>query len=196
METFAGKAKLAFARAGELFLPTGRLVAADPAFLKDAKPFEHRFEPDRYQVILTIAHYADKDQRIAAARVQISSRTPVRWTEARPVAYGVDSGLGCFIDAEAAAHLAALPKTAYERHWKTLMNALDKNYADTRSYTSVRVDSRTNATLVVFSSGFGDGGYASYFGHDDRGQLACLLTDFGLLYTPEEIEAMDDEEEE
>jgi Protein of unknown function (DUF4241) len=31
---------------------------------------------------------------------------------------------------------------------------------------------------VIFSSGFGDGYYASYFGYDGEGELVALMTDF------------------
>lgn len=35
--------------------------------------------------------------------------------------------------------------------------------------------------LVMFSSGWGDGCYGSYFGYAADGVLACLITDFGVL---------------
>jgi hypothetical protein len=39
----------------------------------------------------------------------------------------------------------------------------------------------TGANVVEFSSGWGDGCYASYWGLGDDGALCCLVTDFGLL---------------
>jgi hypothetical protein len=35
--------------------------------------------------------------------------------------------------------------------------------------------------LIAFSSGWGDGGYPSFFGYDSHDHLACLVTDFGVL---------------
>jgi hypothetical protein len=46
---------------------------------------------------------------------------------------------------------------------------------------SAVLDSETQANIVCFTSGEGDGCYASYFGLGADGTPACLVTDFGLL---------------
>jgi hypothetical protein len=46
---------------------------------------------------------------------------------------------------------------------------------------SAVLDPETGANIVAFSSGDGDGCYASYFGLAADGSAACLVTDFGLL---------------
>lgn len=35
--------------------------------------------------------------------------------------------------------------------------------------------------MAMFSTGWGDGSYASYIGYDAEGQIARLVTDFYLL---------------
>jgi hypothetical protein len=49
---------------------------------------------------------------------------------------------------------------------------------------SAVLDSATGANIVCFPSGYGDGGYASYFGLAVDGGAARLVTDFGLLTRP------------
>lgn len=39
----------------------------------------------------------------------------------------------------------------------------------------------SRANLIAFSSGWGDGGYASFFGYDARDSVVCLVTDFHVL---------------
>jgi hypothetical protein len=46
---------------------------------------------------------------------------------------------------------------------------------------SAVLDGETQANIVCFPSGEGDGSYASYFGLGADGTPACLVTDFGLL---------------
>jgi hypothetical protein len=51
-------------------------------------------------------------------------------------------------------------------------------------FRSAVLDSDTEANLICFPSGEGDGCYASYFGLAADGSAACLVTDFGLLVRP------------
>ena len=44
--------------------------------------------------------------------------------------------------------------------------------------------SQTGANLIVFSSGWDDACYASYFGYDAKGKAAERITDFSLLANP------------
>ena len=46
--------------------------------------------------------------------------------------------------------------------------------------------------MVAFSSGFGDGRYASYWGFDEENNLTCLVTDFGVLLESIEVEIVVD----
>nr|MCU0910302.1 DUF4241 domain-containing protein [Paracoccaceae bacterium] len=43
------------------------------------------------------------------------------------------------------------------------------------------VVTRAGLSMAVFSSGWGDGWYASYWGFDQSGCLCALVTDFGVL---------------
>jgi hypothetical protein len=46
---------------------------------------------------------------------------------------------------------------------------------------TVQVQAGTEGNLIAFSSGWGDGCYASFFGYDAHDNLVCLVTDFQVL---------------
>lgn len=193
LKSFAGPLETSFRPIGELLLPSGRIAGGDPDYLKDLKTFEGQYRIRSAPVILTLAKYKDGDQRIAAARVELRQGTVARWSEANPDAYGVDSGLGCFLDAQAAQRLARQPPSALARYRDKLRSIIEKNYLDTWSHASLAADPQSGANLMAFSAGFGDGGYGCYIAHDARGNPLALLADFGLLLTQEEIDALEQE---
>ncbi len=44
----------------------------------------------------------------------------------------------------------------------------------------MRVDEESQANVIAFSSGWGDGIYPTYFGYDEQGNVVCAVTDFQL----------------
>jgi hypothetical protein len=88
--------------------------------------------------------------------------------------FGVDIGVGCFVDA---ATLTAIGKVDPERFYEDrILPAIDGT-----DWSCVTLDPATNGNVVMFSSGYGDGAYCSYWGHAKDGRVSCLVTDFGLL---------------
>lgn len=182
---FLGPAKISVIHCGDLILPTGRIVACDPLIRHD--PWDVAFltgvSPGKYPVF--VSSVASKSipayPRNACAMLQFSSANLVRWTQALcrkedparlkpgPIfGYGVDSGMGCFMDVEAAGIL--LPRI--ERFDSAISFA---------AYVSVIVDPARHLNVISFSTGWGDGAYSSFFGYDASGKVACLVTDFSLL---------------
>ena len=45
----------------------------------------------------------------------------------------------------------------------------------------MKVSNATEANLIAFSSGWGDGGYASFWGYDEKDNITSLVTDFALF---------------
>ncbi len=94
--------------------------------------------------------------------------------------YGVDSGTGGFMDEQTFLRLTEGLEEWEGGIFSALDDALEKSYVDTYSAANVRLpDSEYN--VAAFSSGWGDGGYPSYWGFDAEGQLCCLMTDFCIL---------------
>jgi len=183
-----GVAILRTYKAGELFIPSGRIVACD-AFVSHASPFTTAVPPNSYPVVLSVAHFGDYDQRVAAAMLKLRDAKPIKWEmalnacqdlsslrEGEVFGYGVDSGTGCFMDIEAAQIL-----TKSDNYSDLLMAELDKTYIDTWSWANIPLNPVSKANVIAFSTGFGDGVYASYFGYDEKGDMASLLTDFMLF---------------
>jgi hypothetical protein len=108
--------------AGELCLPSGRLIAADPALVYgDAEPFSRAVPRGAFPVTLSVAHVAHPagdgtravEERVNAAMIRFADDRPVRWElavldgedaaslgEREVFGYPVESGFGCFIDAD------------------------------------------------------------------------------------------------
>ncbi len=181
---------------GELVLTSGKVVACDPFVNPEGTPFAVQVSPGRYPVIVSVAALAKtNDQRIAYAMLKVSDQLPARWematTEGQNIneleedeifCYPVDSGTGCFMDTQAGQHLLQRGKEGTDQ----LLGIMNQTYMLTWSRADMRVDDVTGANIIAFSSGWGDGCYASYWGYDADGKIACLVTDFGVLGPDEE----------
>lgn len=99
----------------DLHLPSGEIVACDPLVGPDDPAFERRVVPNSYPVVLCIARRPNAQDRVACAIARFSDAPASRYVMAtRPgqdtaslkpgyvFAYGVDSGIGCFMDPLAA----------------------------------------------------------------------------------------------
>jgi len=189
--------------AGDLIVTSGYIVACDPGWadVDTTKPFATPIAPGRYPVILSIQHtikryqsgYRDY-QSVAFATLRLHERRPVRWElatlpgedlssreEGWIPGYSVDSGTGCFMDADAARNFVQRLSTdpAYQMVFDEEMQ---NNYVDTWSWVSLTLEPETPANLIAFSAGAGDGVYATYFGYDADDAAVCLITDFALLW--------------
>jgi hypothetical protein len=182
----------------DLLVPTGRVVACDPFTSPDAEPFAREVPAGAYPVTLSVAHFDDGDERVAAAMVRFAGREAVTWEmaltaeddpaelgEGEIFGYGVDSGSGCFMD-EAAAESLTDRMERDERYVEEMAAEMDKTYVDTWSWASLAPGETDPSNVVAFSSGVGDGRYASYFGLDAEGNVVSLVTDFSL-FEPEEM---------
>ena len=177
---------LSVSRADDLVLPTGRVGAGD-AFFVDAEPFTTMLPAGSHPVFLLNVLEAG-GQSVAAAMVRVEDKHPVRWEGASvrshpkdvPFAYPVDSGTGSFVSPEAIARFESLPPEIAD----SLIDRLLEGYASTPETTftvSITLDPASGANLVTFTSGYGDGGYPSWFGFDASGNPVALLTSFDLI---------------
>ncbi|NJM28090.1 MAG: DUF4241 domain-containing protein, partial [Pseudanabaena sp. RU_4_16] len=49
------------------------------------------------------------------------------------------------------------------------------------SWADIQISKKILVNVITFSSGWGDGGYASYWGYDATEKITSLVTDFGLF---------------
>jgi hypothetical protein len=183
--------------AGELVLPSGRIIATDPCYLRtldDTPPFVQAARPGRYPIWLAMTRLAEgplRGERVACAVLQLTEAPAVRWELAlRPgehatelftgqfYGHGVDSGNACFVDA---AVVEALDNDAREQLYSTGVVATNERNKWRRGFANVPISGDPPANLVAFSSGYGDGFYPSWWGLDETGDACALATDFFVL---------------
>ncbi|WP_147332886.1 DUF4241 domain-containing protein [Archangium gephyra] len=159
---------------GELRLTSGRLVAED-AFSLDSRPFALRLPMGAHPVFLTVAE-ADGKQTPVCARLQVSERPVSRWRAAG--AYGVDSGTASFRDAEAEELMAARMGPLGMNH--PLLPRVEALLSSAMGGL-VELAPAPVANVAVFSSAYGDGTFPTWFGLDEGGQAASVVTCFAGL---------------
>lgn len=171
-----GSFTLRLTNVAELVVTSGKLVACD-GFVFDSHPLTAEFPLGKFPVQLAVAQFSN-DQRVAAATVQFNTNAAVRWEFCG--SYGVDSGTGCYLDVTAAKLLEK--RTEREPNFfMTLLPQMEKQQVNTWSWLNLAVDETSGLNAVLFSSGFGDGGYNCFVGYDSAGKPAKLVTDFGIL---------------
>jgi len=189
---------------GDLIAPTGRIVACDPFTCADAPAFACEALPGTYPVRVALAQFArNSDERIVAAMLQLRAAAAVRWEPAQWVRaadsatsetdnegatdsasitddYCVDSGFGAFMD-EAAIEVL-LEHIHAEDDDDYLQGRLDSlGPVGGAEWFDIPLDEETGANMLLFTSGWGDGAYPSYWGYAADDGLVCLLTDFGVV---------------
>jgi hypothetical protein len=94
--------------------------------------------------------------------------------------YGVDAGLGSFMDAEAPKAMERRGREAKcDNYYDCVLS--EELSASGEDYVLHRPLKDDDVNVAIFSSGWGDGFYASYWGEDEAGDALVLVTDFGVL---------------
>jgi len=202
VESVDGPITLRHRAAGNLIVTSGSIVACDPVLIEDGpQPFVTRIELGHYPVILSIARFPNGDERVAYATLRVREQDPVRWEAARrpgdetddAACYSVDSGKGCFMDADALRALLdrlereETDESVYEQTnigpgpLELIGEAVNATLTPTCGWANVSLEPDTAANVVGFSSGWGDGGYTTYLGYDAAGALVCFTTSFALV---------------
>jgi hypothetical protein len=184
---------------GELVLTSGRIIACDPLIGPDTRyHFKKIIEPGSYPLIVSVADFQPiGDTRFACAMLRISDEATAHWELAvinepdteqndEQTSYGVDAGTGCFMDWDAAQILEELYKNEvqFEEFCDQVIAEIEKHSFGkhlTAGWADIQVSTTTEANIIAFSSGWGDGGYASFWGYDAGGKLTSLVTDFALF---------------
>jgi hypothetical protein len=174
---------------GKLNIVKGQIIACDPFLFNDDKPFNTLFPVGQFPVELAIADISE-DQRIGFSRIKFSEKIPIRWElavtagqdssslpEGEIFGYGVDSGTGCFMDISGSEKFSAYLDQK-EDNYNNVIDEMENTYKDTRSWL---LWDREGFNVAMFSTGWGDGFYATYIAYDSDNLICRLVTDFGLL---------------
>jgi len=174
-----------------LYLPSGKIVACDPLVALDPVPFAREVAPGTYPVDASVVQL-ESERRVAALRIVFGPGAPVCWEAATIVGqdpsvlapgerfgYGVDAGVGCFMDVTTCALLLERAETIGDG---------GGNYYDdvlAAEWNGDHVDHHPVAGRVencaIAHSGCGDGIYSSYWGLDVDGRPLWLVTDFQVV---------------
>ena len=192
--------------AGQIRLPTGVICALDPLTLLDnTQAIRPSVPPGSYPVYLSVAHMVmnwpvvrdrkmvfepTQDRRVAFAMIQFTGKPATKWQpayfsdqdeseikEGEVYGYNSYSGKGCFMDKTLAETLRRRYGTDFGYFDEILSETNKTSY--TCSCTNLEYEKACN--LIAFSTGFGAGVYASYFGFAVTGELVCFVSDFGIV---------------
>lgn len=179
---------------GQLPLPSGHLVACDPLVYPESPMLAgYSVPPGEYTVDLIIA-----GRRPALAVVWFQPRTTLEvaslhwemasWATEDPSAlsddrflgYPVDAGLGCFMDADTQKALLVLIDQPAGDGTEWCDALIDNDHLDEGAIYRPWGQDSPHA-LAVFTSGWGDGSYPSYWALDADGTPVALVTDFMII---------------
>jgi len=190
---------------GDLFLPTGKIVACDPlVFLRDWEPFNKNVNPGKYPVTVCVAKTENSGDRYAVVQVKFSYGEPVKWKMALSddrkaeelknpgdyVGFPVDAGLGCFCDFETQKlykqfeekfYISNPEGNIYDDYFAAEFknNAEDKEDPnDIGDWLNYNIPDSEDMNVIMFHSGYGDGYYPCYWGLDKSDNICRLIVDF------------------
>jgi hypothetical protein len=127
-----------------------------------------------FGVDLSVEHFEDGDQVVAAARVRFTEKPVVRW-QRDPMEPEVHTGTVVFAEAAAAKGLQS--EEGAEALQSTLAGTEEGIFSATR--TTVQ-----GAVVFVVALGSTDGMYSVWWGYDASGAVAALVVDFEVLVEP------------
>ena len=186
---------------GDVILPTGRIVAADPLVQPDRPPFVVTVPPGRYPV--TLLEHGDG---IAAAILRFPGGPVYRWQLAVTAGqdiktlkadeiFGipVDAGLASYMDAttyaliqQREAQARAEKGAKYSEYYSDVLAG--ELTANGDRYVMHQPIADKPGNVAIFQAGWGDGFYAVYWGLDSKGTPVALMTDFQTYTGPEKKE--------
>ncbi|MDF1699058.1 MAG: DUF4241 domain-containing protein [Saprospiraceae bacterium] len=168
---------------GKLKISSGKIIAEDPVALnKDSKPYIHKFPKGDYPIEIARLINPKGYEGNAFTRIRFSSNKISKWEYAllenqkkMPITnldgygYGVDAGIGLYIDQEAVIEFS---KVLQEKWENLFIDQFEDQYL---------IYEFGKHNVATFSTGAGDGFYRTYVGYDEDGNICQLLTDFELV---------------
>lgn len=173
---------------GKIKSNSGHIIACDPMHIDEyGIPFTQVFPAGEFPVQLSILR-VDGEERIAFARIFFSDAPVAKWEFAllpgqspiplhgnKMYGYSVDAGVGIFIDEAAAKALDFEKVSSMEA---PLFKEMEQHQHGGWRYAMYNF---SNYNAAAFTTGTGDGRYATYTGFDAKGNPCRLLTDFGFF---------------
>lgn len=182
--------------AGQINLPTGKLVACDPLITSDMKEFEVVFPTGNFSVLV---HKEATSNCIAYVEIVFTDEVVSQWkmatTEGQNVndlqtgeiyGYPVESGMGSFMDADTQDELNQLEKRLFRRKGADFLGIYeeffhphfyDENGAADQ-FCFLKPDQEKPGNIFSFETGYGEGFYGSYIGFNQENRPVKIVTEF------------------
>ncbi|MFM9925093.1 DUF4241 domain-containing protein [Variovorax sp. H27-G14] len=179
---------------GVLHITSGRIVACDPLVQPERQPFARELQArgafpvevlhDHGCHALAVLWLRERDG-LRAEGLQwepalIDGQSQAELGDDEFHGYPVDAGVGCFMDADAA--LAMSQREAQEAARPDFTSYYDDVLAGEMGDAHIADHYPAGAgganNLVIFSAGWGDGSYPSFWALDAAGEPVALVTDF------------------
>lgn len=181
-------------RCGALNITSGRVVACDALVQPERAPFalnvqaRGRFDVellhDKGRNALAVMWLRDRASLVAGdlkwALALLEGEYPEDLGDDEFFGYPVDAGVGCFMDADTPPAMAErdAKESADPDYVSYFDNVIDAEMGDDRSVDHYPLGAGSANNVVIFSAGWGDGTYPSFWAFDAAGEPVALVTDF------------------
>ncbi|MGG4171424.1 DUF4241 domain-containing protein [Bacillus safensis] len=108
-------------------MTSGHIVACDPFVSEGDQSFTRKVALRKYPILLVVKWLESGDERVAYAMIKFTNEQAIEWELATRAGqdikhlkedeffgYGVNTGMGCFMDAESAIYLQAYEDKRYK----------------------------------------------------------------------------------
>ncbi len=181
---------------GKIYLSSGKLVACDPVITNDMQPFTTVFPKGDFAVLL---HKERESNCVAYAEIVFSSSEIADWqlattegqlikdlAEGEIFGYPVESGMGCFMDADTQNTLNELEHRLYHSKGVDFMGIYEEFFHEhffdengaIDQYAFLKPSESHPGTIFAFETGYGEGFYASYVAYDKNRVPVKIVTEF------------------
>lgn len=181
---------------GKIYLSSGKLVACDPLITNDMMPFSTEFPKGNFPVIM---HKERESNCVAYTEIIFSTSEIDEWklattagqnikdlAEGEVFGYPVESGMGCFMDADTQNSLNELEQKLYRNKGVDFMGIYEEFFHEyffdengaIDQYAFLKPSGELPGTIFAFETGYGEGFYASYIAYDKDQLPVKIITEF------------------
>lgn len=171
---------------GDIEIKSGKIAVCDPLILFDNGAYTEKIDDGNYPVYVYY-HQMLQDNRIAFAEVRFSEEMPIEFCIAHTIdqditkiaddeyfGFSSESGFGSFMDYEVCKKIAERIKETRKPD-SSVKKAINDMYES--GGMSFNLSYEDGSDISIFSTGFGDGLYPSFFGYNENKKVVCLITD-------------------
>ena len=193
-----GESSIDTLRIGEVYFPTGTILACDPLIeLENALPYIQTVPAGTYPITICVSLSEDFGDRYACVKVAITDGKPVRYDlgvvgnedlneeleDDEYYGFIVDAGMGCILDIETQKKfkeywaIRESEENGIDPYNDLFCDLLEENGKENPKYQREGGDwlnwtvPETDCNIPIFTSGWGDGVYPCYFGYDNEDKV-------------------------